>query len=136
MISSLSRKTIRRIVPALLCAALLTGLFAGSAGALSSVTAQLRPDLKIVIDGSTKTFYNVNAQQVHPILYNGTTYLPVRAIGELMGKVVDWNQTTKTVTLGGVRTMPPTTGTPSTSTAVQTITAELRDDCDGSNVVL
>ena len=34
-----------------------------------------------------------------PCLYNGSTYLPVRAIGEIMGKRVGWNGATGTVTL-------------------------------------
>ena len=51
------------------------------------VTAYLSPDLSIVVDGSYRTFYNAVGQEVHPILYGGTTYLPIRAIGELMGKM-------------------------------------------------
>lgn len=60
----------------------------------------LYPDCHIVIDGVDRTFYNVSGEEVHPILYNGTTYLPVRAIGELMGENVDWNEETLTITIG------------------------------------
>ena len=34
------------------------------------------------------------------MLYQGTTYLPVRAIGELMGKNVSWNSQSAVITLG------------------------------------
>jgi len=37
---------------------------------------------------------------VYPILYNGTTYLPVRAISGLVDLPVDWDGDTRTVILG------------------------------------
>lgn len=119
-----SKKIIIRLYALLLCSLLL----AGAAGAVSTVTAQLKPDMTILIDGSERTFYNQGGQEVHPILCSGTTYLPVRAIGELMGKNVDWNQSTLTVTLSGVRTAPATAGTPDAGAAVAEISVELRDD--------
>lgn len=85
----------------LLCFALLLGPLTPAAHAAGDVTARLRPDITIVIDGAARVFYNVSGQQVHPISYNNTTYLPLRAIGELMGKRVDWDGKTNTVTLSG-----------------------------------
>ena len=72
-------------------------------GGVSSLAMRLRPDYTIIIDGAERDFYNAAGQQVHPVAYDGTTYLPVRAIGELMGRNVDWNESTKTVTLSGTR---------------------------------
>ena len=37
---------------------------------------------------------------VYPIIYNGTTYLPVRAISNMLDIPVDWDASTKTVILG------------------------------------
>ncbi len=37
--------------------------------------------------------------QVDSILYNGTTYLPMRKIAELVGKNIDWNQQTRTANI-------------------------------------
>ena len=34
-----------------------------------------------------------------PFIYDGTTYLPVRAVGEAVGKTVGWDGKTNTVTL-------------------------------------
>ncbi len=125
-----AKKWAGRLVLPLLCAALLCAFSAcgGQANAESADAARLRPDVAIVIDGVKQTFYNVNGQQVHPILYEGTTYLPVRAIGELMGKNVDWNEDTKTVSLGGARTTPAASGTPDAQARAQDITVEVRDD--------
>ena len=80
---------------------LVVGLFCVPTYAASSETvkAQLSPHYTIVVDGVERTFYNVQGQEVHPIVYQGTTYLPLRAIGELMDKNVDWNQATKTASI-------------------------------------
>lgn len=59
----------------------------------------------MVVDGKTRTFTNVNGDAVYPLLYDGSTYLPVRSIGELMGKEVNWNSNNKTVTLGDAQTV-------------------------------
>lgn len=122
------KKLTGRVFLPLLCAVLLLGPLMGHAQAIDTVTARLCPDYTIVIDGTNRIFYNVNGQQVHPIAYNGTTYLPLRAIGELMGKVVEWNKDTKTASLGGVRTGAATAGTPDTAAKAQNVTVELRSD--------
>ncbi|MDE7011012.1 MAG: PepSY domain-containing protein [Oscillospiraceae bacterium] len=122
------RKTVSRFALPLLCFVLALSGLSGCAKAASTVSARLRPDMSIVIDGSARDFYNASGQEVHPILYDGTTYLPVRAIGELMGKNVDWNQTTKTVTLSGSRTAASTAGTPDTAAKTADVAAEIRDD--------
>ena len=125
--SEIKKLALRGLLP-VLCALMLLGPLTAVGRAVSTVTAQLRPDVAIVIDGSQRVFYNAAGQQVHPISYGGTTYLPLRAIGELMGKNVDWNQDTLTVTLSGRRTADATAGTPDKDAAVETVTAEVRDD--------
>lgn len=129
MVMFSNRRAIGGVLLPFFCFLLILGTLGGNAAhAVSTVAAELRPDLTIIIDGSQRTFYNASGQEVHPILYSGTTYLPVRAIGELMGKNVDWNQTSKTVTLSGSRTAPAAVGAPDSSAAVQEISVELRDD--------
>ncbi len=81
-------------------------IIAGSAHAVTNITAQLRPDYIIEVDGETQIFYNAQGVVVQPILYEGTTYLPVRAIGELMGKEVHWDGSSRTVSLLQPGTQP------------------------------
>lgn len=87
---------------ALGAALLLTSLTVGAGAAeVTSVTMEMRPNVTILVDGAERTFYNAQGQEVHPLYYQGTHYLPVRAIGELMGKTVSWNGATRTITLTG-----------------------------------
>lgn len=92
------KKTNLGIITAVAAVSLTVGVAAS--GVVEDITAQLRGDLKIIIDGKTQTFQDVNGQVVYPVMYNGTTYLPLRAIGGVMGKPVAWDGDTQTVTLG------------------------------------
>ena len=67
----------------------------------TQITAQLRPDFTIIINGVIQEFSDVNGNVVYPVLYNGTTYLPLRAVGNSLGLHVDWDGATQTVVLSG-----------------------------------
>lgn len=57
-------------------------------------------DIKLVVNGKEVTPKDVNGNVVEPFAYQGTTYLPVRAVGEALGKTVRWEGEAKTVHLG------------------------------------
>lgn len=123
-------KTKAKIGAALLSVVMLTGLFAAGAQAagVSEITATISPNIKVQVDGTNRDFYDAGGTQVFPVVYNGTTYLPVRAIGELMGKNVNWDQATLTVTLSSPRTAGSVQGTPNPSAQGQMVSAQLRPD--------
>lgn len=85
---------------ALLAAVLagVLGVTALAAGA-KSITADLRGDITVRIDGVKQTLVDKNGNVVYPITYEGTTYLPIRAIGNLMDYDVNWDSATQTVIL-------------------------------------
>lgn len=56
-------------------------------------------NIKIIIDGTEIVPKDANGNAVEPFIYNGTTYLPVRAVGEALGKAVEWDGKTNTVYL-------------------------------------
>ena len=114
------------IITAALCAGSLG--FSLNAFGATSVSAQLTPDFTIVVDGTERTFYSATGNEAHPIVYNGTTYLPIRAIGELMGKNVNWDQSTLTISISGVRNTPDVKGTPDKYPETKKITAQIQDD--------
>lgn len=59
-------------------------------------------DIKLVVDGVPVTPKDASGKAVEPFVYEGTTYLPVRAVGEALGKGVKWDGETKTVYIGEI----------------------------------
>lgn len=58
--------------------------------------------IHVVVDGKEIVPTDANGNIVEPFTSAGTTYLPVRAIGEALGKEVTWDAETATVYLGKV----------------------------------
>lgn len=105
----------------------LTAQTTQTAQAIQTAQAQLRPDISIVIDGVDTDFQTASGAAVYPILYNGSTYLPLRAIGEVMGKNVNWDEENKIITLSGTRT-DTTTNKQNPAADTQNIQIQVRPD--------
>lgn len=58
-------------------------------------------DIKIELNGKVINPTDANGNAVEPFIYNGTTYLPVRGVGNALGLDVNWNASTRTVVLTG-----------------------------------
>jgi hypothetical protein len=58
-------------------------------------------NIKIVVDGELIVPKDSEGRVIEPFIIDGTAYLPVRAVGEALGKSVDWDGATNTVFLGG-----------------------------------
>lgn len=117
-----------RAMKAAACAMALSAALTVGASAATNVTATICPDVTVRIDGINRDFYTAQGREVHPIIYNGTTYLPLRAIGELMGKNVNWDQSTGTASLSGTRTPGTVNGTPDTTATRANVTFTLRPE--------
>ena len=61
-------------------------MVAGAAAVRQKISAELRPDITLKVNGQ------VQELEKDAISYQGSTYLPVRAVGEAMGMEVDWKQ--------------------------------------------
>lgn len=55
------------------------------------ISATLSKEISIVYNNEIKEFYDVNGTKVYPILYQGTTYLPVRAVSSMFSIDVKWD---------------------------------------------
>ena len=79
-------------------------LVAGTALATAAVTTKTLQaeyaNISLVVDGQTIVPKDAAGNVVEPFIVNGTTYLPVRAIGSALGKDVQWDSETKTVFVG------------------------------------
>ena len=70
-----------------------------TATATSRRSIQVEDGIGITLNGATFIPRDANGNQVSVFLYNGTTYVPARAISEAMGMDVSFNSTTRTVQL-------------------------------------
>lgn len=83
--------------------ALCAGMVGSTALAANTVCKNIRvtySGIKLVVDGQTVVPKDTNGKVVEPFVYNGTTYLPVRAVGNAVGKKVKWDGNSQTVYLG------------------------------------
>lgn len=69
---------------------------------LENISAFLNYGITIRYNGEAQTMYDANKNRVYPVTYNGTTYLPVRAVSTLLSVAVNWDGKNNTVWLGKV----------------------------------
>ncbi len=68
--------------------------------AIETITKELSyNDIKITMNGQKLNPTDANGTSVEPFIIEGTTYLPVRAVGNALGLNVDWDGNTNTVIL-------------------------------------
>ena len=94
-------KTLKGYVLGILTASILTGgvALAKSGG---EIIESFYSNIKIYVDGVKIEPKDSSGNSVEPFIYNGTTYLPVRAIGEAIGKKVTWDGNEKSVWIGEI----------------------------------
>jgi len=85
-------KNARTLIIGMIAGAVLaTAGSAYAASAIEKVTAMIRPDYKVVVDGKQVQLKNP------PISYNSTTYIPLREAGEILGRTVGFQDGTITI---------------------------------------
>jgi hypothetical protein len=99
----------------------LKGFFTGLLVATLLMNVALGETVKKTIE----VVYNsvnltVNGKKVNAdnILYNGTTYVPLRAISEMLGKEVGWDQATSTASINDKNVGKPKKEEPEVSTKI------------------
>lgn len=99
----------KRTAAIFLALALVLGAGIGAVAATGSetISALLSYETKVIYNGVEQSFADAKGNAVYPILYNGTTYLPVRAVSNMMGESrIAYDGATKTVTLGATEKQP------------------------------
>lgn len=86
-------------IAGMLTMALLSGVVGTAYAAYQKQATLHYSGIQIVLDGETITPRDGAGNLVEPFTIDGTTYLPVRAIGEALGLEVGWDGNTNTVTL-------------------------------------
>lgn len=81
---------------------------ASPALAAASKLIEVSGGVKIFIDDMELRPTDANGNPIEAFIYNGTTYLPVRAVSEGLGKPVQWDGSTRSVYIGKHSSSEPT----------------------------
>lgn len=93
------KKRLQGLIAGMLMGVMLTsGVVFARAG--SQLIEILYSNIKIFVDGIEVKPKDANGSLVEPFIYNGSTYLPVRAVSQAIGKEVHWDGSTKSVYIG------------------------------------
>lgn len=90
------------IVGCIVTGILSMSMFTVFAEPISKNITAMYNNIKIYVDGNLIQPKDAAGNSIEPFIYNGTTYLPVRAIGEALGKTVQWDGKTNSVHIGKV----------------------------------
>lgn len=82
---------------------------AGSTTGSKNVSITYR-DIKVVLDGQLLELKNAAGAAVEPFIMGGTTYLPLRVVGEALGLEVGWDGPSNTAMLGKAEDLSGVTG--------------------------
>ena len=96
----MKKGTIRGFILGVLVTVLLMASFTAIASTGAKTIEILYNNIKIALDGVQVTPRDVQGNIVEPFIYQGTTYLPLRAVANALGLAVDWDNESKTVVLG------------------------------------
>lgn len=90
------------IVSVILSAIIIASMSVGAVAAerLTQITAHLNHAVRVTFEGEPLELKDAQGRTLTPITYQGSTYLPVRAVAEAAGISVDWDAETQTVKLG------------------------------------
>lgn len=72
----------------------------------TEIKAILSQEVSVRYEGEVQVMKDGAGNVVYPIMYNGTTYLPIRAVSNMMDVPVNWEASTKTVILGTEKKEP------------------------------
>ena len=73
---------------------------------ITKVQAEVNKGISVTYNGQVAPLKDANGNAVYAMSYNGSTYLPVRAVAGIFGEDVAWDNATQTVILGKVEKQP------------------------------
>lgn len=93
------KKSFKTLVIGLaLISAFVLGAHASST--LEAISAYLNYGITIEYDGKTQEMFDANGVRIYPISYQGSTYVPIRAISNILGVDVNWDGENQKILLG------------------------------------
>lgn len=92
--------TVRIFVTGFLAALVLVGAVPSTLAAAAGKNITVYPGISIYIDDQKLNPTDANGKPVEVFTYNGTTYLPVRAVSEALGQPIQWDGSSRSVYVG------------------------------------
>lgn len=90
----MKQNTLRSFTSGILVTIFAVSLIGNASATLGKKTLDVDyKNLKVKLNGEFLSLTDANGQTVEPFAYNGTTYLPVRAIANALGLDVDYLET-------------------------------------------
>lgn len=93
-----------RLLVFVLVAALFVAAAVPAYAAMAARNIDVFTGVSIFVDGRELRPADAKGNDVEAFIYEGTTYVPLRAVGEALGAEVSWNKDTKTVYLNSEKT--------------------------------
>jgi len=95
------KKEIKGFVTGVVTTAFISAaVFTGFAEPVEKAINAVYNNIKLYVDGNLVKPKDAKGNDVEPFIYNGTTYLPIRAVSEALGKTVSWDSDTNSVYVG------------------------------------
>ena len=119
----------KRILSLVLVIVLCLGLCVPALAATTEKVDITYRAIKIILDGTEITPCDAAGKTVEPFIMNsnGTTYLPLRAIGQALGLDVKWTPATNTVELSSGGAVKTGDGPAGSTTGKQNVAITYRD---------
>lgn len=93
-------KKYRGFVAGMLTMLIIVSLAGTASATLGKITKELEyRNIKVSLDGEILDLKDSAGNHVEPFMFDGTNYLPVRALAEALGLGVAWDSSTSTVVL-------------------------------------
>lgn len=73
---------------------------ASASGTLQEIKAYLTPQVTVKYNNTMQTLTDAGGNVAYPIMYNGTTYIPINAVSNIFGVGVNWDEYTQSFLLG------------------------------------
>jgi hypothetical protein len=96
----MNKERIKGIIQGIVSAALLTVGAAAFAANQTQITATQDRDIHIIFRGEERELKDAAGNRVYPIIYEGTTYVPLRGISQLYGEPVSWDGESRSAVIG------------------------------------
>lgn len=90
----------KRLLSLALALVLVTAVTIPAWGALTTKTIEVLTGVDIFVDGVKMEPKDANGNPVETFVYNGTTYVPLRAVSQSLGYNVNWDGANKRVYIG------------------------------------